>query len=88
LIISLTGIAGSSQVGDYVTMGGQCGVAGHVKIGDKAILAARTGVTNSIVGDQVYSGRPAIPIRDDMKMQALVRRLPKLVARIKALEDK
>ena len=88
LIIALTGIAGSAHIGNHVTMGGQCGVAGHVRIGDKAILAARTGVSNSIVGDQVYSGRPAIPIRDDMKMQALVRRLPKLVARIKALEDK
>jgi len=88
LIVSQTGIAGSSQIGDYVTMGGQCGVAGHLKIGDHSILAARAGVTISIAGNQAYSGRPAIPIREDMKFQALIRRLPKLVARVKALEDK
>ena len=88
LIIALTGIAGSSQIGDHVTMGGQCGVTGHLKIGDHSILAARAGVSNSIAGNQVYSGRPAIPIREDMKYQALIRRLPKLVARVKALEEK
>ncbi len=86
LIISLSAIAGSAQIGDYVTMGGQCGVAGHLKIGSGATLAARTGVSNSIAGGQVYSGRPALPIREDMKFQALVRRLPKLVARVKAIE--
>ncbi len=88
LIISQTGISGSSQIGDHVTMGGQCGVTGHLKIGDHSILAARAGVSNSITGNQVYSGRPAIPIREDMKYQALVRRLPKLVARVKALEER
>lgn len=88
LIVSLTGIAGSAQIGDYVTVGGQSGIAGHIKIGDRAMLAARSGVSNSIAGDQVYSGRPAIPIREDMKLQALIRRLPKLVARVKALEEK
>ena len=88
LIISLCGIAGSAHLGDYVTIGGQTGVAGHLKIGDRSMLAARSGVSNSLAGDQVYSGHPAIPIREDMKYSALVRRLPKLVARIKALETK
>ena len=87
LIISQTGISGSSQLGDYVTAAGQVGIAGHVTIGSKAVLSGRTGVTASIPGDEVYAGKPALPIREEMKLQALVRRLPKLVARVKALEE-
>jgi UDP-3-O-[3-hydroxymyristoyl] glucosamine N-acyltransferase len=87
LIISQTGISGSSQLGDYVTAAGQVGIAGHVTIGSKAVLSARTGVTANLPGDEVYAGKPALPIREEMKLQALVRRLPKLVARVKALEE-
>jgi len=87
LIISQTGISGSTQFGDYVTAAGQVGIAGHVTIGSKAVLSARTGVTANLPGGEVYAGKPALPIREEMKLQALVRRLPKLVARVKALED-
>jgi UDP-3-O-[3-hydroxymyristoyl] glucosamine N-acyltransferase len=87
LIISQTGISGSTQFGDYVTAAGQVGIAGHVTIGSKAVLSARTGVTANLPGDEVYAGKPALPIREEMKLQALVRRLPRLVARVKALED-
>jgi UDP-3-O-[3-hydroxymyristoyl] glucosamine N-acyltransferase len=86
LIISQTGLAGSTKIEDYVTIAAQCGVAGHVTIGSKAILAARTGVTTSLVGDQTYSGKPAVLMREDLKYSAHVRRLPKLVARVKELE--
>ncbi len=87
LIISQTGISGSSHLGDYVTAAGQVGIAGHVTIGSKAVLSGRTGVTASLPGGEVYAGKPALPIREEMKLQALVRRLPKLVARVKALEE-
>ena len=86
LIVSLTGISGSAQLGNHVTAAGQVGIVGHVTIGDHAILTARTGVTTSIAGDITYSGRPATPMREDMKVRALVRRLPKLAERVKALE--
>jgi len=87
LIVALTGIAGSSRLEDHVTIAGQVGIAGHVTVGSKAILSARTGVTKSIPGGLVYAGNPAQPIRDDMKLHALVRRLPKLIERVKALEE-
>jgi UDP-3-O-[3-hydroxymyristoyl] glucosamine N-acyltransferase len=87
IIISLTGISGSSRLCDYVTVAGQVGIAGHVTVGSKAILSARTGVSCSIPGDLVYGGNPAQALRDELKTQALVRRLPKLIARVKELED-
>jgi UDP-3-O-[3-hydroxymyristoyl] glucosamine N-acyltransferase len=87
LIVSQTGISGSSRLGDYVTVAGQVGIAGHVKIGSRTQLGARSGVSSNLAGDAVYAGKPAQPIREEMKMVALVRRLPKLNARVKALEE-
>jgi UDP-3-O-[3-hydroxymyristoyl] glucosamine N-acyltransferase len=86
LIVALVGIAGSSKLGDYVTVAGQVGIAGHITVGDKATLAARTGVNASLPGGEIYAGNPAQPFREEMKMRANMRRIPKLIERIKALE--
>lgn len=87
LIVALCGISGSTRLGDYVTMAGQAGTAGHIAIGDKATITGRAGVTTNLPGNQVYSGHPAKPFREDMKVRAQVRRLHKLVERVKALEE-
>ena len=87
LIVALCGNAGSTRLGDYVTMAGQGGTAGHVVIGDKVTLTGRAGVTTDLAGGQIYSGHPAKPFREEMKLRANVRRLPKLMERVKALEQ-
>lgn len=87
LIVAQSGIAGSTRIGDYVTIAAQVGIAGHLTVGDKAVLTARTGVPSSVAGGQVYAGKPAQLLRDDMKQIAHLRRLPKLAARVKALEE-
>jgi|TARA_B110000037_G_scaffold222057_1_gene295346 UDP-3-O-[3-hydroxymyristoyl] glucosamine N-acyltransferase len=86
LIISQSGLAGSCKIEDYVTVAAQSGIAGHVVIGEKAILSGRCGATTSLKGGQIYAGKPALPYREENKLQAHVRRLPKLLARVKALE--
>ncbi|MFK7849509.1 MAG: UDP-3-O-(3-hydroxymyristoyl)glucosamine N-acyltransferase [Akkermansiaceae bacterium] len=88
LIISQTGLAGSSKLEDYVTIAAQSGVGGHVTIGPKTILAGRSGVTTNLEGGGTYSGYPAIPMKEDTKNKAQVRRLSKLVARVKELEKR
>lgn len=86
LIVALCGISGSTRIGDYVTLAGQVGVVGHITIGDKSTLTARSGVTTNLEGGEVYAGRPAKPFREEMKLRANVRRLPKLIERVKAME--
>ncbi len=88
LVVGQSGIAGSSKLEDYVTAAAQVGVAGHVVVGPKSILTARTGVTASIPGGETYAGKPAQPLREEMKSLAHLRRLPKLISRVKALEDR
>lgn len=87
LMAALTGIAGSTRVGKGVLFGGQAGVINHVEIGDGAQVAAAAKVMRDVPAGEVVSGHPARPNREYLRKQAHVERLPKLVERVKALEE-
>lgn len=70
LIVSQTGLSGSSELGRNVIMGGQSATSGHLKIGDFATIAARGAAVKDMEGGQVYGGAPAMPQRDWLKLQA------------------
>jgi UDP-3-O-[3-hydroxymyristoyl] glucosamine N-acyltransferase len=88
LIVSQTGISGSTALGKYVTLAGQVGLAGHLTIGDRAVITAQSGLNKDVPAGAVLSGRHALPTRESLKLEALGRRLPELFARLKELEDK
>jgi len=88
LIVAQTGISGSTTLGRYVTLAGQVGVAGHLTIGDRATVTAQSGITKDAPGGMVLSGLHLMPSREFLKKEALMRRLPELLERLKALEDK
>ncbi|MGV3523824.1 MAG: UDP-3-O-(3-hydroxymyristoyl)glucosamine N-acyltransferase [Candidatus Sericytochromatia bacterium] len=81
LLVAQVGIAGSSEVGDYVTLAGQTGVAGHLVIGDHVTAAGKSGITRDIPSGQMISGFPAQPHRDELRLQAALRRVPELLRR-------
>lgn len=88
IIVAGSAIAGSARVGDYVVMAAQCGVAGHVSVGSGVTLGARSGVTKDIpAGREAYLGYPALPAGEEKRRLASINRLPKLTARVKALEE-
>ncbi len=70
LIVSQTGLSGSTELGKNVVMGGQSASAGHLKIGDFATVAARGAVVKDMQGGQIYGGAPAMRQRDWLKLQA------------------
>jgi len=88
IIVSQTGISGSTTLGRYVTLAGQVGLAGHLKLGDRSTITAQSGINKDVPAGAVLAGRHAIPIRESLKLEALVHRLPELVERLKALEEK
>jgi len=88
IIVSQTGISGSTSLGRYVTLAGQVGLAGHLNVGDKATIAAQSGLNKDVPAGAVLAGHHAMPIRESLKVEALTRRLPELVERLKALEEK
>lgn len=69
ILVSQTGISGSTKLGRNVIMGGQSATAGHLEIGDFATIAARGGVTKSIEGGKVYAGFPLVLHKEWLKVQ-------------------
>ena len=88
IIVSQTGISGSSELGANVVLAGQAGVIGHVKIGDNAVVAARSGVTKSIPPGAKVWGFPTKPLDVAKKIHVCVQRLPDMYKKIKDLEEK
>ncbi len=77
IVVSQSGISGSTKLGRNVIMGGQSAIAGHLSIGDFAIIAGRGGVTKSIEGGKTYGGFPLMLQRDWLKKQAKIKKILK-----------
>ncbi len=88
LLCAQVGLAGSTRVGRACVLAGQVGVAGHLAIGDRVVATAQSGIPASLEGDQRVSGYPAIDNRTWLKASAVFKRLPELLKRIEALEDR
>src|SRR5215510_13209289 len=55
IIVAQVGISGSTQLEDYVTIGGQVGIAGHLHLGKGAIVAAQSRSEERRVGKECRS---------------------------------
>lgn len=87
IIVSQTGIAGSSIVGDNVIIGGQVGIAGHLKITHGVQIASQAGVSKNLDKPGPYRGSPAMPMEKFNKQAILVRRLEKWYKKVNELEE-
>lgn len=83
-----SGMAGSVRIGKWCQFGGQSGFADHVKVGDRARVIAQAGVHNDLAEDALVGGSPAIDLRVFRRMAAVEPRLPEIVRRLRALEQK
>lgn len=85
LIISQTGIAGSSKLGKNVFIGGQSGVVGHVTITDNVKVATRGGVSKSVTQSGIYGGGPLSPLPEFNRREVLLRKIGSFVKKLAAL---
>jgi UDP-3-O-[3-hydroxymyristoyl] glucosamine N-acyltransferase len=86
VLAALTGLAGSTIVGDGVQIAGQVGTRGHMSIGSGATVAGQSGVWGDVAEGATVSGNPARNHREDLRREVMIRNLPKLVARVDVLE--
>ncbi len=87
IIVSQTGISGSSEVGDYVVMAGQVGVGDHARIEDRVVVGGQAGVLPGKIvrrGSIVW-GTPCRPMSEFKKTIARMARLDDLAEKVKAL---
>ena len=88
IICGNAGIAGSTVLGDNVTVGAGGGVAGHIEIGDGAIIAAFSGATKSVSEGAIVFGFPAVELERGRRMHGALRQLPEALRRLKSLEER
>jgi UDP-3-O-[3-hydroxymyristoyl] glucosamine N-acyltransferase len=95
IIVSQTGIAGSTELEDHVVIGGQVGITGHIKIAKGVMVAAKSGVTKSITKPGKYGGFTAIPLHQfnrnhvhALKLEGYVKEIRNLQARLGTLESR
>ncbi len=75
IIIAQTGISGSVKVGDRVQLAGQVGIKDHVTLGDDSVVYAKSAVFRSVPAGARYSGIPARPHTETVRLWARLWRL-------------
>ena len=85
-IAAFAGLAGTTTIGDYNRIAGQALFPGHTTIGNRVTIGGASHVWGDVPDDAFISGQPAMEHRGWVRLQAYIRRLPKLFARVDALE--
>jgi UDP-3-O-[3-hydroxymyristoyl] glucosamine N-acyltransferase len=87
LIVSQTGIAGSTKIGRNCVIGGQVGIVGHISIADNVKIQAQSGIPASITQEgAIVQGAPAFNIKEYLRSYVHFKNLPKITSRIDELE--
>ena len=88
IIVAQVGIAGSTKIGSNVILAGQVGVSDHIEIGDNVMVGPQSGVVKDVPPNQVVTGSPSIPHKDQVKAVIVFPKLPEMWRRIGQLEAK
>ena len=88
LLCGQSGIAGSTRIGNRVVLGGKAGVADNLQVGDDVIAGAGTLILSNAPAGRVLLGYPAVRMDSQIEIMKALRRLPRLVARVAALEKR
>ncbi len=75
VIVAQVGIAGSTELEDFVQVGGQAGITGHVVIGRGAKIGAQAGVTANVDPGAKLLGSPAQPWQEFLRQVAKIKQL-------------
>lgn len=87
LLCGQVGIAGSSRIGNRVVLAGQVGVNDNIFVGDDVIAGGGTKIFTNAPKGRVLLGYPAVKMETHVEIQKALRRLPRLGARVAALES-
>ncbi|WP_031479164.1 UDP-3-O-(3-hydroxymyristoyl)glucosamine N-acyltransferase [Maridesulfovibrio frigidus] len=88
LIISQSGIAGSTKLGNNVILAAQAGLVDNITVGDGAIIGAQAGVSNSVPAGFVGSGSPLLEKGNFLRSSISIKKLPDMGRKLSALEKR
>ncbi len=79
-------MAGSAVLEDGAILGARAGVLGHLTVGAGSVVYSRAHVTKSVPAGSRVSGNPARPHAEQLKQEALLKRLGRLTEQVRKLE--
>jgi UDP-3-O-[3-hydroxymyristoyl] glucosamine N-acyltransferase len=88
LLAGQVGLSGSVRLEDRVVLAGQAGVSDHVKMAKGSIGAAGADIIRDVPEGKVMLGRPARPIKQQLRIDAAVAKLPDLLQAVRQLEKR
>lgn len=86
LICGQVGIAGSAVIGNNVVMAGQCGVNDNIFVGDGVIAGGGTKLMSNVPAGRTMLGYPATQMDKQVDIYKAIRRLPRLIRDVAALQ--
>jgi UDP-3-O-[3-hydroxymyristoyl] glucosamine N-acyltransferase len=86
LICGQVGVAGSAEIGSNVVLGGQVGVSDNIFVGDGVIAGGATKLMSNVPAGRVMLGYPATKMDSQIEIYKAMRRLPRLLRDVTALQ--
>jgi UDP-3-O-[3-hydroxymyristoyl] glucosamine N-acyltransferase len=87
IICGQAGVAGTATIGNGVVLGGATVVRDHITVGDGVVAAGHSAIFDDMPAKLVISGMPALPHRQTLREQAVIRRLPELMVELRKLQE-
>lgn len=84
ILVSQSGVAGSSKVGTGAVIAGQVAISDHVEVGAGARIGGQSGVTKDVRPGTTVFGTPARPMKDTLRELGALAQLPTLLKQIKS----
>jgi UDP-3-O-[3-hydroxymyristoyl] glucosamine N-acyltransferase len=85
LVVPTARIAGRARIGSGVVLAGAAGVADGVVIGDGAVLGGSSVTYRDVPAGAVFYGDPARPKTHQLRIEAVLNRLPRMERDLRAL---
>jgi len=77
VIVAQVGISGSTELEDFVRVGGQAAMAGHLRVGQGAEIGAQSGLISDVTRGARVLGSPAQPKREFLRQIVMLRKMAK-----------
>ncbi|WP_462321175.1 UDP-3-O-(3-hydroxymyristoyl)glucosamine N-acyltransferase [Halochromatium sp.] len=83
ILVSQSGVAGSSRLGTGTVVAGQVAISDHLEIGAGARIGGQSGVTKDVPAGATIFGTPARPMKQTLRELAALAQLPALSKAVK-----
>lgn len=88
IIVAQVLLGAGAVIGRRATIAGQVAVHDKVKVGANSMVGAKSTVVSDVPPNSVVSGAPALPHDLDMRLEAYIKRLPRIFDRVNAIEQR